>query len=302
MDLKPLSEVDLREAIGPINRAVTGHYLPSVRTASQLRERAALGLLDLRLSRCAFINRELVGACLVERVDDHAHLDAIGVEPLSQQRGVGHALLEAACVAAEATGVRVFSAEAPESDAAALATLQSAGFRWHRQLSRWALQGQPAALPLPEEVADDPRGTGSQLALVAGQTFIRKVQLSEALEFLDSMTAPGPRDGRKPSEPPFMRQPAVLRRLEGKLSAFLLLQLESHEPVLGAAIVERDRHQLLCLGGEGERVAPLVSLLLSRHGVTQADPVPDQDAAASALLAAGLVRVAVRCELLRLLP
>ena len=28
MELKSLAEVDLREAIGPINRAVTGHYLP----------------------------------------------------------------------------------------------------------------------------------------------------------------------------------------------------------------------------------------------------------------------------------
>lgn len=53
MELRQLAEVDLREAIGPINRAVTGHYLPAVRTVSSVRERAQLGVLDLKLSRCA---------------------------------------------------------------------------------------------------------------------------------------------------------------------------------------------------------------------------------------------------------
>src|SRR4051812_29218568 len=129
MELKPLCEVDLRDAIGPINRAVTGHYLPSVRTASQLRERAALGVLDLKLSRCAFIGRELVVTCLVERVDEHDYRAPSAVEPLAQQRGVGHALLEAACVAAEASSVRRFTAAVQDADAPSLATLRSAGFQ-----------------------------------------------------------------------------------------------------------------------------------------------------------------------------
>lgn len=300
MDLVPLSEVDLRDAIGPINRAVTGHYMPSVRTASALRERAALGVLDMKLSRCAFVANKLVGACLVERVDERAHLDAIGVDPLAQQRGVGHALLEAACVAAEATGVRVFTAETSESDAAALATLGSAGFKWHRQLCRWALQGPPDAQDLPEEVG--PQGSaGQRPPTTLGQTFARRVQLSEALE---SLYRALPEE--RVRDLPFHQQPAVLKRLEGRLCSYLLLQLEMEEPVLGAAIVERDRHQLLCLcsasSGPPERIAPLVRLLLCRHGVTCADSFLCDDPMGPALGAAGLVRVAVRGELMRALP
>ncbi len=289
MDLKPLSEVDLREAIGPINRAVTGHYLPSVRTASGLRERAALGLLDMKLSRCAFIGRDLVGACLVERVDERAHLDAIGVDPLAQQRGVGHAILESACVAAEATGVRRFTAEVPESDAASLATLQSAGFQPGRGIGRWALasEAQPADLPLPDVVTG-----GGQ---TQGQVFVRKVELGEALSFL--YPADMATDDR-----PFSQQPEVLRRLASKLCALLMLQVEPHDPILGAVIIERDRHQLLALGGQVDRLAPLVTLLLRRYGVTHADAIPEGDPMTPALVGSGMSRLALRQELLRILP
>lgn len=291
MDFKLLSEVDLREALGPINRAVSGHYLPSVRTVSQLRERAQLGVLDLKLSRCAYIGRDLVGACLVERVDESAHLDAIGVDPLAQQRGVGHALLESACVAAEALGVRRFTAEVSEADAPSLATLHSAGFQRHRGLSRYVLRGNPASQTLPEEVQG---GTPAQSApSTLGQAYVQKVELSEALEFLEKDSGPAAQD------PPFHRLPVVLGRLKSKLTAFLLLQLEEQRPVLAAAVIERDRHQLLALCGEPERLPGLVGLLLMRHGVTLCDSLPEDDAASDALEKAGMTRVAVRGELLR---
>jgi hypothetical protein len=96
----------------------------------------------------------------------------------------------------------------------------------------------------------------------------------------------------------------VLKRLQGKLCALLLLQLETHHPVLGAVIIERDRHQLLSLGSHGnvERLAELVSLVLRRYGVTHADAIPQGDPVEAALAAAGMTRIAVRRELLRNLP
>lgn len=292
MDLKPLSEVELREALGPINRAVTGHYLPSVRTVTQLRERAQVGVLDLKLSRCAYIGRELVGACLVERVDEWAHLDAIGVDPLAQQRGVGHALLEAACVAAEAVGVRKFTAEASESDAAANATLHSAGFMKSREVSRWVLKGPPAQQPLPQEV---PAGATLEPGFAApGQSLARQVELSETLNFLALH-----RQGR---EPTFVGRPEVLERLKARLTAMLLLHLESSDPVVGALVFEKDRRQILALGGDPGRLAALVGLVLQRHGVTLAESVPEGDPAVDALAAAGMTRVAVRTELVRRFP
>jgi GNAT superfamily N-acetyltransferase len=292
MDLKPLSEVELREALGPINRAVTGHYLPSVRTVTQLRERAQVGVLDLKLSRCAYIGRELVGACLVERVDEWAHLDAIGVDPLAQQRGVGHALLEAACVAAEAMGVRKFTAEVSESDAAANATLHSAGFMKNREVSRWVLKGPPAQQPLPQEV---PAGATLEPGpATPGQSLARQVELSETLNFLALH-----RQGRDPT---FAGRPEVLERLKGRLTAMLLLHLESSDPVAGALVFERDRRQILALGGDPGHLAALIGLVLQRHGITHAESVPEGDPAVGALAAAGMTRVAVRAELIRHFP
>lgn len=303
MELKPLAEVDLRDALGPINRAVTGHYLPAVRTVSQLRERVNLGVLDLKLSRCAFLGRDLVGACLVERVDEFAHLDAIGVDPLAQQRGVGHALLEAACVAAEAAGVRLFTAEVTDSDAASVATLSSAGFAARQALSRWELQGDPRPVPLPEEMGPEttgrPQGPGQMLA--------SPVELGEALSFLG---AAEPKD--LANYLTFWQQPVVLRRVQSKLTAMLLLQIgaragagaltDPQGPVQAAVIFEKDRQRILRAGGEAGPLSALVGLLLRRHGVTHAPDLPGDERTAAALAEAGLVRVALRSEMARELP
>jgi ribosomal protein S18 acetylase RimI-like enzyme len=292
MELKQLAEVDLREAIGPINRAVTGHYLPAVRTVSLVRERAQLGVLDLKLSRCVFLNGRLAGTCLVERVDERAHLDAIGVEPMAQQQGVGYALLESACVAAEALGVKLLSAELSDSDAPALATLQHAGFVRGRELSRYELKGPPAQLAIPEEIGEG-EGMAQRTPATLGQTFVRPVPLSEALEFL------GRARGGALAEAPFSGQPAVLEHLKSKLTAYLLLQLDEQSPVVGAAVIERERHLLLALGGDAERLAPFLVLLMRRHGVTTLESLPEGDPLEVALGAAGMTRTAARRELLR---
>lgn len=289
MELKPLSEVDLREAIGPINRAVTGHYLPAVRTVSGLRERAQLGVLDLRLSRCAFLGGRLVGTCLIERVDERAHLDAIGVDPLAQQRGVGHAMLEAACCAAEAGGVAVLTAEISDSDAASMATLQSAGFVGGRELGRFELRGPPADLPVPEEVEE----AAVRTPATRGQSFVRPVPLTEALETVQRAR------GAALAEAAFAHQPAVLERLRSRLSCYLLLHLEQDSPVLGAAVIERDRHVLVSLGGQVDRLAPLVVLLARRHGVVAMDSMPEGDPLGQVLRQAGFQRTAVRREMVR---
>ena len=42
---------------------------------AQLRERAALGVLDLKLSRALLVAGGIAGACLVERVGDRAHIE-----------------------------------------------------------------------------------------------------------------------------------------------------------------------------------------------------------------------------------
>lgn len=294
MELKALSEVDLREAIGPINRAVTGHYLPLVRTASSLRERAAAGVLDLRLSRCAFVGRELVGTCLVERVDELAHIDAIGVDPLAQQRGVGHALLESACVAAEAGGVRRMTAEVPEGDAPLLATLSSAGFQPQRTLSRWTQSGALGAVHLPEAQTGEAIGPGAAVT----HPFAREATVAEALARW--------RARPEAASAPFGMLPQVLERLSGRLRAFALERPEAADPVQAVAVLDKDkdRHQIHALCGEGDALRSLLAFLVARHGAQFIEALPDDSAGddgatLAALRAVGLLRTALRKELSR---
>jgi len=71
MEIRSLADVELKDALGPINRAAGGRtepgMLPLVHTAAQLRERAALGVLDLKLSQALVLPGGIAGACLVER-------------------------------------------------------------------------------------------------------------------------------------------------------------------------------------------------------------------------------------------
>ena len=95
-----LSLMSTCEALAPINRAARGEFLPALRTAAQLRERASWGLLDLKLTGLCQ-SGELGGRLAWwERFGRRgiAYIEgapALAADPLAQQRGAVRALVEA---------------------------------------------------------------------------------------------------------------------------------------------------------------------------------------------------------------
>lgn len=282
MELRPVADVELKEVLGPINRAASGRtapgMLPLVHSAAQLRERAALGVLDLKLSRALLLGGGIAGACLVERVGDQAHLDVLGVDPLAQQRGGGRALCEEVVAAAAAAGVRRLSAFCSDFDAQLLPILQAVGFVRVREVARYTLApGGPTQSLVPTELA---AGAESKDAQVVAQA----VPLAEALTFLAAAQAP---------EAPFGQQTEVLRRLSPKLTAVVL-----HTPagIAAAAVADRERRQLLAVGGQEQAAAQLAALLAARYGILSIDALPVDDPATAAVSAAGFQRASLRVE------
>ncbi len=284
MELRPVADVELKEVLGPINRAASGRtapgMLPLLHSAAQLRERAALGVLDLKLSRALLLGGGIAGACLVERVGEQAHLDVLGVDPLAQQRGGGRALCEEVVAAAAAAGVRRLTAFCSDLDAQLLAILQAVGFVRVREVARYTLTpGGPTQALVPTELA-----AGAEVPRPA-QTVAQAVPLAEALTFLAAAQAP---------EPLFGQQTEVLRRLSPKLTALLL-----HTPagVAAAAVADRERRPLLAEGGQGEHaVAQLAALLAARYAILSVDALPVDDPATAAVSAAGFQRASLRVE------
>jgi len=285
MELRPVAEVELKEVLGPINRAASGRtapgMLPLVHSAAQLRERAALGVLDLKLSRALLLGGGIAGACLVERVGEQAHLDVLGVDPLAQQRGGGRALCEEVVAAATAAGVRQLTAFCSDFDAQLLPILQAVGFTRVREVARYTLApGGPTQALVPSELA------AGAYEPKSGQTLAQAVPLAEALAFLAAV---------QPPEPPFGQQTEVLRRLSPKLTAVVL-----HTPagIAAAAVADRERRQLLALSGHGEHAtAQLGALLAARYGILSIDALPVDDPATAAISAAGFQRASLRVEL-----
>jgi hypothetical protein len=72
MECKSLAEVELRDATYPLNRSVPSNFLPTLRTAAQLRELVALSVIDPSLSKVIVLSGKVVGCCLVERASDGA--------------------------------------------------------------------------------------------------------------------------------------------------------------------------------------------------------------------------------------
>lgn len=281
MELRPVADVELKEVLGPINRAASGRtapgMLPLVHSAAQLRERAALGVLDLKLSRALLLGGGIAGACLVERVGDQAHLDVLGVDPLAQQRGGGRALCEEVVAAAAAAGVRRLSAFCSDFDAQLLPILQAVGFARVREVARYTLApGGPTQSLVPTELAAGAEPKGAQAA--------QAVPLAEALTFLSAAQAP---------EAPFGQQTEVLRRLSPKLTAVVL-----HTPagIAAAAVADRERRQLLAVGGQEQAAAQLAALLAARYGILSIDALPVDDPATAAVSAAGFQRASLRVE------
>lgn len=290
MEVSPLEEVDLREVTGPLNRAVS-NLRPLLRTATQLRERATAGVLDVRLSRVCTLGGKLVGVALLERVTRGAglpplaHLDALVVDPLAQQRGGQRILVEAVCAAAAAADITRLTAIESESDAATLDTLQRAGFARVRPVLRLHLPGAPAPIPTPTELEDGKIPEG----LPAGQLLARVAGLDDALAVFARYSVP--------SDVPFGQHPIVLKRLASRLAAWVAF--ERGKPPVAAAIIDAERKLIVAAAGEQAALAGLTALLAARPGVTLLDGLPEGHPAEAALLQAGFQRAAMRIELVR---
>jgi GNAT superfamily N-acetyltransferase len=284
MELKSLAEMELKDVLGPVNAAVgrgAPGTFPQVYTVAQLRERAALGVLDLKLSRVVVIGGNVAGAALVDRVGERAHLLALGTEPLASQRGGGRTLCEAVIAAAGAAGVTRLTALCAELDAPLLTTLQAAGLQPRREVARYTL---PPAGPTQALVPRDASETGGEPA--GDEETGRPLPIAEALTLL----AP-----HLPAEPPFQQEPAVLQRLSPKLTA---VGLHTAGGVMAAAIADRERRQLLLVGGPSERAAAqLCALLAARYSIHHIEALPTADPATAAVAAAGFARVGLRVEL-----
>lgn len=286
MDLRPLVEVDLREALAPINRGNggLGRFVPAMRTAAQLRERAAAEVLDLKLSRACYIGG-LVGSCLVERLDEQAHIDAIGIEPLAQQRGAGRALVEAVCQAATAAGVKRLSVFVSDFDSTLLSSLAALGFVRRRGVARYILSGAPAPLTQPADLGNAPAPES------ATEPYARAVPLAEALPTLHA--------GVAADKLLFGQQGGILTRLGGKLTAYTLTTPDSNGQPVAAAVFERERKLIHALGGEPGQLAHLLCLLAARHGVACIEALVEGHPAQSALTTAGFQRASLGAELVK---
>ena len=286
MELRPLLDVDLREVLAPINRAARGEFLPALRTAAQLRERVACGVLDLTLSRACVVGGALGAACLVEHVADEpvAHIDALASDPLAQQRGAVRALIEAVQTATATAGVTELSILVSETDSVLGSALQSAGFARRQAVERYALPGPPVAQSLPPEVeAGEPTP--------AAGPFARAAIVADVVPLLATAD---------PIVPLFSQRPSVLQRLSARLSGRLLFSAADRQavPTARAGVVfDRERKSLIALGGDRASVASLIALAATRHGISYLDALQELHPAGAALQEVGFVRSAVRVEL-----
>lgn len=283
MDLRSLVDLDLREALAPINRGHggLGRFVPAMRTPAQLRERAAIGVLDLKLSAVCYIGG-LVGSCLVERLGEQAHIDAIGVEPLAQQRGAGRALIEAVTTAATASGVKRLSIFVSDFDSSLLSSLAALGFTRRRGVARYILSGAPAPLAQPQDLGNGPAPENPS------EAFAQAVPLAEVLPIL--------RAGVDEDKLLFGQQDGILMRLQSRLTAYILTPASGGKPV-AAAVFERDRKLLHALGGDPGQLAHLLCLLASRHGIVCIEALVEGHPAQSALTTAGFLRASLGAEL-----
>jgi len=302
MELKALSEIELRSAIGPLNRALagrtTGQLASSVLTVAALRERAVLGLLAGPLSRCLVVGGEVVGACLVERLDTEAHITALGLDALAQQRGGGRALIEGVLAALSAAKVQRVTACVSDFDSATMQLLQAAHFQRLRTVQRFVLAGAPTLELLTPELVVQTEAVTTQAQTPPARLLARSVTLAEALDVLAQSALAAPL--------PFSQRPDVLRKQAGRLTCMALFGSDAagtqQSVALAAAITDRERKQLLAIGGEAAQMAALGVLLGARYGITHMDQLPESDPAGSALLAAGFSKAAVQAELVLSLP
>ena len=84
MQVQSLAEIELRDAIQPLNRSAPSNFGPALRTPALIRELVALGVVDASLSKVLVLSGKVLGGCLVERVPGGGLLSALSIEPLAQ--------------------------------------------------------------------------------------------------------------------------------------------------------------------------------------------------------------------------
>lgn len=261
--------------------------MPALRTVAQLRERAAAGLLDLKLSRACVVGDSVAAACLVERIADEpiAHIEALATDSLAQQRGALRALIEAVQAAAAAAGATELSALASDMDSAQLSALAAAGFTRRQNVGRYTLSGPPATRAIPVELA---AGEASPV----GQPWLRAVTLAEAA---------GSLVGAHGASPLYGARLPVLSRLAGRFVALASYAARSDDDSAASpsavVVCDRDRKLLCALTGETEALASLICFAAARHGIAHIEALAESDPAVAAVSAAGFARVAVRVEM-----
>ena len=262
MERKSLAEVELRDAAFQLNRSAPSNFLPALRTASQLRELATLGVLDQALSQVVILAGKVGGCCLVERVPSGGFLSALTCEPLAQQRGGGRVLLDAVITAARTAKLGQLTIEVSEADAAQESLLSSAGFARQHTLYRMALAQPPNRTLLPTEAAVIP--------------------VDDAVSFLATEKAWHP----TPSV-----EGEVLRKLAPRLTALALI---SDGQTRAALVLDQERKLILTLAGKSAALASLVVFAAVHHFVAFVDSLRSDDPAVDALREAGFARLSVR--------
>jgi hypothetical protein len=278
MECKSLAEVELRDATYPLNRSVPSNFLPTLRTAAQLRELVALSVIDPSLSKVIVLSGKVVGCCLVERASDGASLSALGIEPLAQQRGGGRVLLDAVTTAARAAKLHWLSIESSAADASQQALLLSAGFAVQGSRCRMALTQPPNRSLLPSN-GDGSSDSATTEALVTTGT------IDAALTFLSSQSDWQPAPSASPS---------VLRKLASRLMAFFWEGASAPQAVL---VIDKERKLIVTLAGQMAAMAALGVYVAAYHGVAFADSLPADSPEVSALSLSGFATVALRSEL-----
>ncbi len=154
MQVQSLAEIELRDAIQPLNRSAPSNFGPALRTPALIRELVALGVVDASLSKVLVLSGKVLGGCLVERVPGGGLMSALSIEPLAQQRGGGRALLEEVIKAARTAQLAQLRIEVSEGDTANESLIGALHFVRVETLHRLALQKAPNRSLFPTEEFD----------------------------------------------------------------------------------------------------------------------------------------------------
>ncbi len=263
MHVQSLAEIELRDAVQPLQRSAPSNFVPALRPPALIRELIALGVIDPSLSKVLVLSGKVLGCCLVERCPGGALLSALSIEPLAQQRGGGRALLEEVIKAAQTAKLGQLRIEVSEGDAASL--LSALHFVRAETLCRLALLQPPNRSLFPTEQFDS----------------VTELSIDAAIATLSA----------QPNwQPTPSAQPDLLRKLAKRLIGFGLVRDDRRATLL----IDKERKLIWTLGGESSLLAQLVVYAAGKHGAAFVDSLRDEDPAIAALCEAGFTKLAVR--------